>query len=135
MLPIATIMAAAVLTGILVAAPMLVYADDTETSTDQDVRQKNTGSGDSANFNCAENLIKAGVDEQACEFGNGGDGGMNGGGGGNGELVDICHVSASGNEIDLSLPPNAAEAHLEQHDGPPGAGPDYEGNCDGRTLT
>ena len=34
MLPIAAIMAAAVLTGILVTAPMLVYADETETSTD-----------------------------------------------------------------------------------------------------
>jgi hypothetical protein len=66
MLTIAAIMAAAVLTGILVTAPVLVYADDTETSTDQDVRQKNTGSGDSANFNCGENLIKAGVGEQAC---------------------------------------------------------------------
>jgi hypothetical protein len=66
MLPIVAIMAAAVLTGILVAAPMLVYADDTETSTDQDVRQKNVGSGDSLNFNCGQNLIKAGVGEQAC---------------------------------------------------------------------
>ena len=66
MLPIAAIMAAAALTGILVTAPMLVYADETETSTDQSVKQKNTGSGDSLNFNCAENLIKAGVGEQAC---------------------------------------------------------------------
>jgi hypothetical protein len=40
MLPIATIMAAAVLTGILVAAPMLVYADETETSTDQSVNKR-----------------------------------------------------------------------------------------------
>ena len=38
------------------------------TSTDQSVKQKNTGSGDSANYNCGQNLIKAGVDEQACEF-------------------------------------------------------------------
>jgi len=66
MLPIATIMAAAVLTGILVAAPMLVYGDETETSTDQSVKQKNVGSGDSLNFNCGQNLIKAGVGEQAC---------------------------------------------------------------------
>jgi hypothetical protein len=65
-LPIAAILTAAVLTGILVAAPMLVYADDTETSTDQDVKQKNVGSGDSLNFNCGQNLIKAGVGEQAC---------------------------------------------------------------------
>ena len=32
------------------------------------VKQKNTGSGDSANFNCGENLIKAGVDDQKCEL-------------------------------------------------------------------
>ncbi|MGB7678823.1 MAG: hypothetical protein WBL49_08430 [Nitrososphaeraceae archaeon] len=66
MLPIAAIMAAAVLTGILVTAPVLVYADDTETSTDQSVKQKNVGSGDSLNFNCDQNLIKAGVGEQVC---------------------------------------------------------------------
>jgi hypothetical protein len=42
--------------------------DTSTTSTDQSVKQKNTGSGDSANFNCGENLIKAGVDDQECEF-------------------------------------------------------------------
>jgi hypothetical protein len=51
---------------------MAAYAggdgDESETNTDQHVKQKNTGSGDSANFNCGENLIKAGVDEQECEF-------------------------------------------------------------------
>ena len=66
MLPIAAILTAAALTGIILTAPMTVYADDTETSTDQDVKQKNTGSGDSLNFNCGQNLIKAGVGEQAC---------------------------------------------------------------------
>jgi hypothetical protein len=30
-------------------------------------KQKNVGSGDSANFNCTQNLIKAGVGQQACE--------------------------------------------------------------------
>ena len=79
-LTIAAIMAAAVLTGILVTAPVLVYADDTETSTDQDVRQKNVGSGDSVNFNCAHNLIKAGMGEQAC---------------GNGEEIIICPVGVT----------------------------------------
>jgi hypothetical protein len=66
MLTIAAIMAAAVLTGILVTAPMTVYADETETSTDQSMKQKNTGSGDSLNSNCGQNLIKGGVGEQAC---------------------------------------------------------------------
>lgn len=125
------------MTGVLSTTPIAVYADETETSTDQSLAQKNVGSGDAANFNCAENLIKAGVGEQDCDFG-GGDDGMNGGGGNgppDGELVTICHVSASGNEIELNIPQNAAEAHLEQHDGPPGAGPDYEGPCTGQSLT
>ena len=71
MLTIAAIVTAAALTGIFSTSPMAAYAgdgDSSETSTDQSVKQKNTGSGDSANFNCGENLIKAGVDEQECEF-------------------------------------------------------------------
>ena len=47
---------------------LVAMVTESETSTDQSVKQKNTGSGDSANFNCGENLIKAGVDEQECEF-------------------------------------------------------------------
>jgi hypothetical protein len=66
MLSVAAIMAAAALIGILSTAPLTIYADETETSTDQSVKQKNTGSGDSLNFNCGQNLIKAGVGEQAC---------------------------------------------------------------------
>ena len=73
---IAAILAA---TAFSVIATPLAYAQDTSeedpatgdtstTSTDQSVKQKNTGSGDSANFNCGQNLIKAGVDEQECEF-------------------------------------------------------------------
>ena len=42
--------------------------DTSTTSTDQNVKQKNTGSGESRNFNCGENLIKAGVEDQECEF-------------------------------------------------------------------
>jgi hypothetical protein len=69
MLTIAAIITAAALTGIF-STPMAAYAegDSSETSTDQSVKQKNTGSGDSANFNCGQNLIKAGVDEQECDF-------------------------------------------------------------------
>jgi hypothetical protein len=59
-------------TGLFATSPMAAYAggdgDESETNTDQSVKQKNTGSGDSANFNCGENLIKAGVGEQECEF-------------------------------------------------------------------
>jgi hypothetical protein len=68
MAAIAAIVTAAALTGILSTAPIVVYADESDTSTDQSVKQKNTGSGDSANYNCGQNLIKAGVDEQECEF-------------------------------------------------------------------
>jgi hypothetical protein len=42
--------------------------DTSTTSTHQDVKQKNTGSGESTNFNCGENLIKAGTEEQECHF-------------------------------------------------------------------
>ena len=67
---IAAVLMAAILTGLFATSP-LAYADggdESTTETDQSVKQKNTGSGDSANFNCGENLIKAGVDEQECEF-------------------------------------------------------------------
>jgi hypothetical protein len=47
---------AAALTGIFITSP-LAYADESETSTDQETNQKNVGSGDSNNNNCAENLI------------------------------------------------------------------------------
>ena len=69
MLAIAAIASAALLTGIFSTTPMAAYAgdgDSSETSTDQSIKQKNVGSGDSVNFNCAQNLIKAGVGEQAC---------------------------------------------------------------------
>jgi hypothetical protein len=74
---IAAILAAAALS--VIATP-LAYAqmeppaedpatgDTSTTSTDQNVKQKNTGSGESTNFNCGENLIKAGVEDQECEF-------------------------------------------------------------------
>ena len=69
---ITAVLMAAALTGLFATSP-LAYAEDrggdtSETSTDQSVKQKNTGSGDSANFNCGENLIKAGVDDQECEW-------------------------------------------------------------------
>ena len=71
LLAIAAIVTAAALTGIFSTTPMAAYAgggDSSETSTDQDLKQKNTGTGDSTNFNCGQNLIKAGVGEQECEF-------------------------------------------------------------------
>jgi hypothetical protein len=42
--------------------------DTSTTSTDQSLKQKNTGSGESHNFNCGQNLIKAGVEDQECDL-------------------------------------------------------------------
>jgi hypothetical protein len=61
MLAIAAIITAAALTGIFSTTPMEAYAgdgDESETSTDQSMKQKNLGSGDSLNFNCAQNRSK-----------------------------------------------------------------------------
>ena len=56
-------------TAFSVIATPLAYAQDTSTtSTHQDVKQKNTGSGESKNSNCGQNLIKAGVEEQECDI-------------------------------------------------------------------
>jgi hypothetical protein len=69
MLAILVVVTAAALTGIFSTAPLAAYAgdgDSSETDTDQSIKQKNVGSGDSVNFNCAQNLIKAGVGQQAC---------------------------------------------------------------------
>jgi uncharacterized low-complexity protein len=63
---IAAIIAAAALS--VIASPLAYAQDSSETSTDQSVIQKNTGSGESTNFNCGENLIKAGVEDQECDF-------------------------------------------------------------------
>ena len=63
---IAAILAAAALS--VIASPLAYAQDSSETSTDQSVKQKNTGSGESTNFNCAENLLKAGVEDQECDF-------------------------------------------------------------------
>ena len=40
--------------------------DDSQTDTEQRLRQKNTGSGESTNFNCAENMITSASDSIEC---------------------------------------------------------------------
>jgi hypothetical protein len=73
---IAAILAAAALS--VIASP-LAYAQDmgeedprtgdtSTTTTDQSLKQKNTGSGESHNSNCGQNLIKAGVEDQECDL-------------------------------------------------------------------
>ena len=68
MLTIAAILTAAALTGIF-STSAFAYdgGDESETNTEQKLKQKNVGSGDSTNFNCGENDIKSGlIDAQLC---------------------------------------------------------------------
>ncbi|HSN95642.1 MAG TPA: hypothetical protein VLR10_00450 [Nitrososphaeraceae archaeon] len=73
---IAAILAA---TALSVIATPLAYAqvmeeedpatgDTSTTSTDQNLKQKNTGSGESFNANCGQNLYKSGVEDQECDL-------------------------------------------------------------------
>ena len=62
---IAAVLAAAILSGIF-ATTQLAFADESETSTEQEIKQKNVGSGDSTNVNCGDNDI-AGVEEVPTE--------------------------------------------------------------------
>ena len=61
---IAAVLAAAMLTAIF-ATPM-AYADDSETSTEQELKQKNVGSGASTNSNCGTNSIDDFVSATLC---------------------------------------------------------------------
>jgi hypothetical protein len=56
-LAIATVLMAAALIGILLTNPVAFAQDGSETNTEQEVRQKNVGSGESINNNCALNSI------------------------------------------------------------------------------
>jgi hypothetical protein len=64
--------AAIIAVGALVsyALPTQVFAydggDESETNTEQKLKQKNVGSGESTNFNCGENNIEATIPIQAC---------------------------------------------------------------------
>jgi hypothetical protein len=55
------VLAAAALTGIFSSTPIAVYAfeggDESETNTEQEIKQKNVGSGESLNSNLGINLI------------------------------------------------------------------------------
>ena len=56
---IAALLAATVLS--VIVTPM-AFADESETSTDQKLKQKNVGSDNVKQNNCAEQLIEAGAD-------------------------------------------------------------------------
>jgi hypothetical protein len=65
---------AAALTGIFSTTTAIVYADESETNTEQEIKQKNVGSGESTQFNCGQNNIDSeaaedgllGIDVDAC---------------------------------------------------------------------
>jgi hypothetical protein len=68
MLTLAAILTAAALTGIF-STSAFAYdgGDESETNTEQKLKQKNVGSGESTNFNCGENSIEGGaIDAQIC---------------------------------------------------------------------
>jgi hypothetical protein len=54
---IATFLMAAALTGGLSTSPIAFAQDESETNTDQEIKQENVGSGESINNNCALNSI------------------------------------------------------------------------------
>ena len=55
-LVIATVLLAAALTGIFLTSGY-AQGDESETNTEQEIKQKNVGSGESTNNNCALNSI------------------------------------------------------------------------------
>jgi hypothetical protein len=64
-----TLTIAAILSvGALVAyaLPTQVFADESETNTEQKLAQENVGSGESTNFNCGRNTIESLLPIQAC---------------------------------------------------------------------
>jgi hypothetical protein len=66
MLTIAAILMAAALTGFSTSAFAYDGGDESETNTEQKLKQKNVGSGESTNFNCGENNIDSLLPIQAC---------------------------------------------------------------------
>jgi hypothetical protein len=69
-LAIGVVLAAALVAAVFATSP-LAYAydggDESETNTEQKLKQKNVGSGESTNFNCGENSIEGGfIDAQLC---------------------------------------------------------------------
>ncbi|HEU4444404.1 MAG TPA: hypothetical protein VFR94_07020 [Nitrososphaeraceae archaeon] len=56
---IATVLMTAALTGIFSTSAYATYdgGDESETNTEQEIKQKNVGSGESTNNNCALNSI------------------------------------------------------------------------------
>jgi hypothetical protein len=61
-LPIAAVLMAAAFTGIFsTSAYAFDGGDESETNTEQEIKQKNVGSGESTNNNCALNSIDSAI--------------------------------------------------------------------------
>ena len=71
-LAIATVLMAAALSGILLTSPIAFAQDESETNTEQEIKQKNVGSGNSINNNCALNSIDSAAATVACPVTSGG---------------------------------------------------------------
>ena len=68
-LAITTVLMAAALTGILSTSPIAFAQDKSETNTEQEIKRKNIGSGNSINNNCALNSIDSAAATVACSVG------------------------------------------------------------------
>jgi hypothetical protein len=130
MFAIGAVVFAALIAGIFSTTSTAAYAssegDESETNTEQRLKQNNVGSGESTNFNCGENSIDGGlIDAQLC--GTVGADGGDGGGIGDGR-VTICHQTGSATNPDetIRVSVNALPAHI----GPLGHG-DTLGPCAG----
>ena len=67
-LTIAAVLAASLIAGVFATTPMAAFADESETETKQEIKQKNVGSGFSTNVNCADNDINSAsfIEAQLC---------------------------------------------------------------------
>jgi anionic cell wall polymer biosynthesis LytR-Cps2A-Psr (LCP) family protein len=67
-LAIAMVLMAAALTGIF-STSAYAQGDESEKNTEQEIKQKNVGSGESKNNNCALNSIDSAAATVACPIG------------------------------------------------------------------
>jgi hypothetical protein len=65
MLAMAVVLMTAALTGLVTTTPV-AYADESETETEQELKQSNVGSGESVNHNCAQNVIDSAAAAPIC---------------------------------------------------------------------
>jgi hypothetical protein len=67
---IAAVLMAAAFTGLFSTSVYATYGgDESETNTEQEIKQKNVGSGESTNNNCALNSIDSAAATVACPIG------------------------------------------------------------------